>query len=327
MSTAEAPSTRVADPRPSIETGPPAAASGNGNGKRWSWQRTVWGELVSEFLGTFVLILLGTGVTAMAIAALNQSGRGDLAFAAGGDWLLLGFGWGLAVMFGVYVAGGISGAHLNPAVSVLLAARRGFPWRKVPAYSAAQVLGAFCGAAVVYLNYKGAIVGMETATNATRGTEDSLSGFAIFATYPAPYLDSWVAPFADQVIGTALLAALLFAVTEQLNPAVRATLGPMLIGLIVVAIGVSMGANAGYAINPARDLGPRLLAWIAGWEGLAVPGDYGNVNAYMWVPIVGPILGALLGGWLYDRLIGGTLKVRVEAEQEQAIGRTNPDGA
>lgn len=324
--TAEAPTARAAGPAPPDAHRPDVPAAGGGNGRRWGWQRTVCGELASEFLGTFVLILLGCGVTAMAIAALNQSGRGDLAFAAGGDWLLLAFGWGLAVMFGVYVAGGVSGAHLNPAVSVLLAARRGFPWRKVPAYSAAQVLGAFCGAAVVYLNYKGAIVGVENAAGATRGEPDSLSGFAIFATYPAPYLDSWIGPLADQVIGTALLAALLFAVTERLNPAVRASLGPMLIGLIVVAIGVSMGANAGYAINPARDLGPRLLAWVAGWKELAMPGNYGNVDAYLWIPIVGPILGALLGGWLYDRLIGGTLAVRSEAEQEHVIGRENPDG-
>lgn len=285
------------------------------------------GELASEFLGTFVLILLGNGVTAMSIAALNQSGRGAEAFAASGDWLLLAIGWGLAVMFAVYVAGGVSGAHLNPAISVLLAARRGFPWRKVPAYAAVQVLGAFCGAAVVYLNYKGAIVSMETTADMTRGAPDSLPGFAIFATAPAPYFDSWVGPFADQIIGTALLAGLLFAVTEQLNPAVRATLGPMLIGLIVVAIGVSMGANAGYAINPARDLGPRMLAWVAGWGDLALPGDYGKVNGYMWVPIVAPILGALLGGVLYDKLIRGPLQARAEAEPEPPVGRLDPDGA
>jgi glycerol uptake facilitator protein len=303
------------------------APGGRGPGhRRWGWQRTIRGELASEFLGTFVLILLGNGVTAMSIAALNQSGRGAEAFAASGDWLLLAVGWGLAVMFAVYVAGGVSGAHLNPAVSIVLAARRGFPWRKVPAYAAVQVFGAFCGAAVVYLNYKGAIDSMEVAGKMTRGEPDSLSGFAIFATTPAPYFDSWVGPFADQVIGTALLAGLLFAVTEELNPAVRATLGPMLIGLIVVAIGVSMGANAGYAINPARDLGPRLLACVAGWGELALPGNYGKVNGYLWVPIVGPILGALLGGLIYDRFIGGTLKAREEAGIEAEVGRTTADG-
>nr|WP_246852241.1 MIP family channel protein [Patulibacter sp. SYSU D01012] len=308
---------------PPPDAGAPPRAPGH---RRWGWQRTVKGEVASEFLGTFVLILLGNGVTAMSIAALNQSGRGAEAFAASGDWLLLAIGWGLAVMFGVYVAGGVSGAHLNPAVSILLAARRGFPWRKVPAYAAAQVAGAFVGAAVVYLNYKGAIDSMEVAAKMTRGEPDSVPGFAIFATTPAPYFDSWIGPFADQVIGTAMLAALLFAVTEELNPAVRASLGPVLIGLIVVAIGVSLGANAGYAINPARDLGPRLLAWVAGWGSVAMPGDYGNVNGYLWVPIVGPIVGALVGGFVYDRFVGGVLKAREEAGVEAEVGRTTADG-
>lgn len=328
----DAPGASHAAPSPptDADAGPPRAPSADGPGgghRRWGWQRTLRGEVASEFLGTFVLILLGNGVTAMSIAALNQSGRGAEAFAASGDWLLLAIGWGLAVMFAVYVAGGVSGAHLNPAVSIVLAARRGFPWRKVPAYAAAQVAGAFCGAAVVYLNYKGAIDSMEVAGRMTRGEPDSLSGFAIFATAPAPYFESWVGPFVDQVIGTALLAGLLFAVTEQLNPAVRATLGPMLIGLIVVAIGVSMGANAGYAINPARDLGPRLLAGLAGWGDLALPGDYGKVNGYMWVPIVGPIVGALLGGTIYDRFIGGTMRARAAAEEEAVVGRMTPDGS
>jgi glycerol uptake facilitator protein len=99
-----------------------------------AWRRTTWGELVSEFLGTFVLICFGDGVVAMAVAALNQSGRGAEIFAASGDWLIIGWGWGFAVAFGVYVAGGISGAHLNPAVTLAFALRRGFPWRKVPSY-------------------------------------------------------------------------------------------------------------------------------------------------------------------------------------------------
>ena len=107
---------------------------------------TVWGELLAEFLGTFVLIAFGDGVVAMAVAALNQSGRGELIFAASGDWLLIAWGWALAVAFGVYVAGGVSGAHINPAVTLALAVKRAFPWPKVVPYWAAQVLGAFVGA-------------------------------------------------------------------------------------------------------------------------------------------------------------------------------------
>src|SRR5215208_2686089 len=113
---------------------------------------TVWGELLAEFLGTFVLIAFGDGVVAMAVAALNQSGRGDEIFVASGDWLLIAFGWGIAVALAVYVAGGISSAHINPAVTVTFATFRDFPWRKVPGYIVAQVLGAFVAAAVLYLN-------------------------------------------------------------------------------------------------------------------------------------------------------------------------------
>ena len=113
------------------------------------WRQTTLGELVSEFAGTFVLIAFGNGVVAMAVAALNQSGRGKDIFAASGDWLIIAWGWGLAVTFGVYVAGGISGAHINPAVTIAFAARREFPWKKVPGYIAAQLVGAFAGAALV----------------------------------------------------------------------------------------------------------------------------------------------------------------------------------
>jgi glycerol uptake facilitator-like aquaporin len=110
------------------------------------WRRTVGGELLAEFLGTLVLIAFGDGVVAMAVAALNQSGRGTQIFAASGDWLLIAWGWALAVAFGVYVAGGVSGAHINPAVTLALAVKRDFPWRKVIPYWGAQLVGAFVGA-------------------------------------------------------------------------------------------------------------------------------------------------------------------------------------
>src|SRR5215207_10046107 len=129
--------------------------------------------------GTFVLIAFGDGVVAMAVAALNQSGRGTEIFAASGDWLIIGWGWGFAVAFGVYVAGGISGAHINPAVTLAFAARRGFPWRKVPGYIAAQMLGAFLGALLVYIVYKAAIDSFERANHITRGGASSVPTFSI----------------------------------------------------------------------------------------------------------------------------------------------------
>ena len=287
-----------------------AAAAMQGPRRRAGWRATTAGELAAECLGTFILICFGDGVVAMAVAALNQSGRGTQIFAASGDWLIIGWGWGFAVAFAVYVAGGISGAHINPAVTLAFAARRGFPWRKVPSYIGAQLVGAFLGAALVYIVYKGAIDSYERANHITRGAANSVPTFSIFATFPAKYLGNWVGPFVDQVVGTAFLVALIFAVVDQFNQPVRANLAPLIIGFVVVAIGISFGANAGYAINPARDFGPRVFALIAGWGKIAIPGDYGNVNSYLWIPIVGPFVGGAIGAYIYDFAIRDVLIAR-----------------
>lgn len=289
-----------------------------------AWRRTTWGELLSELLGTFVLISFGDGVVAMAVAALNQSGRGPEIFAASGDWLIIAFGWGFAVTFAIHVAGGISGAHINPAVTLALAARRDFPWRKVPGYIAAQMLGAFLGALLVYVVYKGAIDAYERANDITRGDPESVVTYSIFATFPAEYLGNWVGPFVDQVVGTAFLVAFVFALIDERNQPPRANLAPLLVGFVVVAIGLSFGANAGYAINPARDFGPRLFASFAGWGEIAIPGNYANVSTYLWIPIVGPMLGGLIGAFAYDLGIRDTLRARGEepAADLEPRGRT-----
>jgi len=277
--------------------------------RRWGWQQSTVGEAGAEFLGTFVLIMFGDGVVATCVAGLSQSGRAQLAFGTA-DWILISFGWGLAVTFGVYVAGGVSGAHLNPAVTFAQALRRGFPWKKVPTYMAAQVGGAFVAAAVVYFNYRFAIGSFEHVEHITRGSSNSVGTYSIFATFPAEYFTSWFGPFMDQVIGTALLVACIFAVIDEYNAPTKANMAPFIIGLIVVAIGISFGVNAGYAINPARDLGPRLFAWAQGWGKIAFPGDYGNVNTYFWIPIVGPLVGGAIGAFVYDLLIRGVLIAR-----------------
>ncbi|OJU85455.1 MAG: aquaporin, partial [Solirubrobacterales bacterium 70-9] len=243
------------------------------------------------------------------VAGLSQSGRSGLAFGTA-DWILISFGWGLAVTFGVYVAGGVSGAHLNPAVTLAQALRRGFPWKKVPTYVFAQVAGAFVAAAVVYFNYRFAIGSFEHVEGITRGSSESVGTYSIFATFPAQYFTSWFGPFMDQVIGTALLVACIFAVIDEYNAPTKANMAPFIIGFIVVAIGISFGVNAGYAINPARDFGPRLFAWVQGWGKIAMPGDYGNVNTYFWIPIVGPLLGGALGAYIYDLFIRGVLIAR-----------------
>jgi glycerol uptake facilitator protein len=275
------------------------------------WRRTVWGELLAEFLGTLVLIAFGDGVVAMAVAALNQSGRGTQIFAASGDWLLIAWGWALAVTFGVYVAGGVSGAHINPAVTLALAVRRNFPWRKVVPYWVAQLVGAFVGAALVYLVYHQAIGSFEAAKHITRGTlggaADSTPTFSIFATFPAPYFgSSMIGPLIDQIVGTAFLLMFVLALTDERNQPPKSNLAPLLVGLAVAAVGMSYGANAGYAINPARDFGPRFFAWLAGWGRVALPGAHG----YVWVPIIGPLIGGVVGAIVYDLFIRDVLVAR-----------------
>jgi glycerol uptake facilitator protein len=289
-----------------------------------AWRRTTLGELLSELIGTFVLICFGDGVVAMAVAALNQSGRGKDIFAASGDWLIIGWGWGFAVAFAIYVAGGVSGAHINPAVTLAFAVRRGFPWRKVPGYIAAQVVGAFLGALLVYIVYKAAIDSYERANDIARGDPDSVTTFSIFATFPAQFFGNWLGPFIDQIVGTAFLVAFVFAVVDELNQPPRANLAPIVIGFVVVAIGLSFGANAGYAINPARDFGPRLFAAIAGWGEVAIPGNYANVSGYLWIPIIGPFVGGLIGAFAYDLGIRNTLLARgeVPSPEVEQRGRT-----
>ena len=276
-------------------------------GARGGWRAGVLGECLAEFLGTLVLIAFGTGVVAVAVAGLTQSGRGTTPFAAGGDWLLITCGWAAAVTLGVYVAGGVSGAHLNPAVTVALALRRGFPWAKVLPYAAAQVAGAFAGAAVAYVTYADAIAALEKAQGIARGTAAGAATVGIFVTGPAPYFTGFAGPLVDQVVGTALLVLVIFALTDERNQPPKSNLAPLVVGLLVAAIGMSFGANAGYAINPARDFGPRLLALVAGWGTAAFP-----ANGYWWVPIVGPLIGGPLGAVVYDAFIGGPLHARGE---------------
>jgi glycerol uptake facilitator protein len=251
----------------------------------------------------------------MAVAALNQSGRAETnhtIFLASGDWLLITWGWCIAVVLAIYVAGGVSGAHINPAVTIALASFRGFPWKKVPHYIFAQVAGAFTAGALVYLNYKDAIKGYEQATDAVRGETSSIASYSIFATFPAPYFHNFTGPFISELIGSALLIGIVLAVIDNLNLPPKGNLAPWIIGLVVAGIGMSYGANTGYAINPARDFGPRLFAWLAGWDGVALPGNYGNVDWYWWLPIVAPIVGGIIGALVYEFFISHVLRAREE---------------
>jgi glycerol uptake facilitator protein len=284
----------------------------------------LYGELLSEFLGTFVLIAFGDGVVAMAVAALPGSGRtagSTVIFQAAGDWLLITWGWAMAVAFGVWVAGGVSGAHLNPAVTLAFAVRRKFAWVKVLPYMAAQIFGAFVAAALVFLVYHNAIDAFNIANKTPRSGGGALATFSIFATFPSAYFHGGLAgPLIDQIVGTAFLLIFVVAVIDLRNTAVGSNLAPLVIGLGVAAIGMSYGANAGYAINPARDFGPRLFAYFAGWGKVALPGSYNSgglaFSNYFWIPIVGPLIGGVIGVVVYDLFIGDVLHARLKKAED-----------
>jgi glycerol uptake facilitator protein len=279
-----------------------------------AWRKGLIGELWAEFFGCFILISFGDGVVAMlwGLVGSGRSSAGPLQ--SSGDWLLITWGWALAVAFAVYVSGGITGAHINPAITLGAAIRKQLPWNKVPGYFIAQVLGCFLGAALVFLVYNNAINHYDQAQHIVKGTAASISTYSTFATFPAPYFHSFLGPLIDQIVGTFFLALFVWAVTDEFNLPVGANMTPFIVGMIVMAVGISFGANAGYAINPARDFGPRIFAWIAGWKSVAFPGNYGNVNDYFWIPIVGPLIGAAIASWMYDRTIQDVLKARKPPE-------------
>jgi glycerol uptake facilitator protein len=290
-----------------------------GEGRRVGPFTGIYGELLSEFIGTFVLIAFGDGVVAMAVAALPASGRTaniTTFFGGTGDWLLITFGWAIAVMMAIHVAGGVSGAHINPAVTLAFAIRRKFQWGKVLPYWIAQVVGAFVGAALVFLVYHNAMSAVEAANKLTRSNGNVLLTYSIYATFPAGYFNGHVwGPLIDQIVGTAFLLMFVAALIDSRNLSPQSNLGPFLIGLAVAAIGMSFGANAGYAINPARDFGPRLFAFVAGWGKVALPGTFDNgaglhFSNYFWIPIVGPLVGGVIGVLLYDFFVGDILHMR-----------------
>jgi MIP family channel proteins len=261
-------------------------------------------ELYAEFLGTFVLIAFGAGVVAQVVLSEEKNG----------GYLSINLAWGLAVTMAVYVAGGVSGAHLNPAVTLALAVRRGFAWAKVIPYSLAQIAGAFAASAVVFFTYREAWTAFDGGVRMVTGAKATAG---IFATYPQSFLSTF-GGLVDQVVGTALLVLVILAITDARNNAPTGNLGPLLVGLLVVAIGMCFGFNAGYAINPARDFGPRLFTFMAGWGSEVFRAG----NYWFWVPIVGPLVGGVIGASVYDLLIGNHFpaeKAELSREADQAV--------
>jgi glycerol uptake facilitator protein len=256
------------------------------------------GELAAEFAGTFILLLFGLGVVAQVVAG-GIGNHDSIAWA-----------WGFGVLLGVYTAAKITGAHLNPAVTVALAAFGGFSWRKVLPYSLAQLAGAFVAALIVRWNYTEVIAKFDPG--------HTLKSQGIFSTLPGNGslpVHMW-GGFRDQIIGTAILLFCILAITDVRNTSPGANLAPVVVGLLVVAIGMAFGTDAGYAINPARDFGPRLAEFFTGY-GTAFRDQYGDL--YFWVPIVAPILGGLIGAGLYKVLIGTFLSDEAEPDDPNAV--------
>jgi glycerol uptake facilitator protein len=265
------------------------------------------GEMIGEFFGTMVLILFGDG----CVAVFGLFGPSQGVGIGANTWPVIIFGWGFAVMLGVYVAGAISGAHLNPAVTLGLAVTGRHPWGKVLPYWLAQVLGAFVAALILYFVYQGALVNALHANGLTIGQIAQGPTFGgkglgyIFYTGHRSFVGGFGA-FGDEFIGTALLVGLILAIVDGRNQPVQANLNPLIIGILIVAIGASFGANTGYAINPARDFGPRL--WIGFVSGFA---SFSADNFYFWVPIVAPLAGGVVGGLIYDYTLGRVLAARM----------------
>jgi aquaporin-9 len=238
-------------------------------------------EFLAEFLGTFILVLFGTGSIAQSVLSLNNKG----------DFFAINWGWFIGILLGVLVSGGVSGGHLNPAVSVAVATLGKFPWWKVPHYLAAQYLGAFTASTVVFLVYWDALVWYEHDRGAYRTTPDTAG---IFATYPGRHL-SWAGGMGDQFLGTAMLLLCVCAITDKKNMNVGKQLVPLYMGFTVLGIGICFGFNCGYAINPARDLAPRLFTAISGWG----PEVFSYGSHWWIVPVVASHLGAIAGAWMY----------------------------
>jgi glycerol uptake facilitator protein len=254
---------------------------------------TLTGECLAEFIGTGLLILFGVGCVAALILAGATFGQWEISLT-----------WGFGVSIAVYVTGGISGAHLNPAVTLALMVWKGFERRKVIPFILAQFAGAFCAAALVYFLYSNLFTHWETTHHVIRGSIDSLGTAGIFSTYPHPLLSNYQALTVELII-TAILMMCILALTDDQNGAPKGFAAALLIGILIAVIGASLGPLTGFAMNPARDFGPKLFAFFAGWGEVALTG--GRENPYFWVPIVGPILGAQLGAAIYVKLLAPCL--------------------
>ena len=234
---------------------------------------------IAETVGTMLLILLGDGVVAGVLLVKSKANNAG--------WIVITAAWAFAVFVGVVVAGPISGAHLNPAVTVGLAVNGSTPWDQVPVYLAGEFLGAMIGAALVLIHY----------WDHFKATEDQGLKLAVFST--GPNIRNYALNFVSEVIGTFVLVFVVIAFGANTG---LAGLGPLAVALLVFSIGMSLGGTTGYAINPARDLGPRIIHAI-----LPVPGKGSSDWAYAWVPVAGPLVGGVVAALFYQAVWVGVM--------------------
>ncbi|KAI0789607.1 aquaporin [Abortiporus biennis] len=254
----------------------------------WARYREVLREPMAEFFGVMIMIIFGAGVDCQVVLSQNP----QVASSPKGDYTSLSFGWAVGVALGVWVSGGISGGHINPAVTLAFAICRDFPWKKVPGYIFAQFMGGLCGAGIIYANYFHAIDIFEGG----RGIRTVPGTAGLFSTYALPYMTN-VSAFFDEFIGSVILLMVVCAFTDKRNGPPPPGLIPLALFIAVLGIGQALGMQTGYAINPARDFGPRVLTAMVGYgkEVFTFRNQY-----WLWCPIISPIIGGVVGVFLYD---------------------------
>jgi len=280
---------------------------------------SLWGQCVSEFLGTLILVFFGVGSVNTAVLAGAQQGLWQVAVV-----------WGIGIALAIYTTGAVSGAHINPAITLAMAAWRGFPKAKVLPYIAAQLAGACCGSLILYGLFHGMIAHFEAAHSIVRGQPGSELSAMVFGEYfPNPAMIgatpeafrqvSLVTAMFGEAIGTAFLACFVFSLTEPRNTQAPRFMVPLFIGLTVSIIISIVAPLTQAGLNPARDFGPRLVSYFLGWGSIAIPGPRGG---FFTVYILSPIIGAIFGAGLYQGLVRRHLPAPMhqsEAHAEEAV--------